>query len=198
MPGRTPQRQPRTDGKPRLAGRKAGEAAGMNDVIRAEIVHRLAEYESPTAIWRDLLARGIDISIQAVGQYNPERFNYSHGTKWLQVFTEARRAWLDRIATEPMARREFRLEKLRLLMEEAIERRELTQAASFLEQAAKEMGDVYTKIQNSSGAVLTLTAPPETMSTAECRNLLTDRLREAIMSRREFQSLPPANEPKLG
>lgn len=63
------------------------------------------------------------------------------GTKWLKVFDEARRVWLERIATEPMARRDFRLTKLRELMDAAFEKGARQEAAGYREQAAKEMGN---------------------------------------------------------
>lgn len=169
-------------GPKRKGGKQPAPAPGepgMNDQVRAEIVTRLAMFDKPADIHRDLIERGIDVSVQAVQAYNP---GMNQGTrrlaqKWVELFHITREGWLKEIAAEPIAHRAYRLRRLGMIHDRALARGALTVAASMLEQAAKEVGNVYTNVAKVTGTV-THAMPDRTPD--ENRNLLADRLKEAI------------------
>lgn len=174
--------RPKRGGPKRKAGPKPPPvpgAPGMTDEVRAEIVTRLAMFDSPSEIRRDLLEQGIDISVQAVAAYSPLVNNGTRrlAQKWVELFHVTREGWLKEIAAEPIAHRAYRLRRLGMIHDRAMARGALTVAANMLEQAAKEVGNVYTNVAKVTGTV-THTTPDRTSD--ENRNLLADRLKEAF------------------
>ena len=169
--------------------RKARHAAGgdtpnhdkMTDNERHEIVTRLAMYDTATSIREDLLARGIDISLQGICHYQP-RAGHRMAKKWVDLFSATRQQWLAAQAAEPIANRNFRLRRLGLIHEKAMRRGDLARAQSALEQAAKEVGNVFSNVQK----VHATQAPGQAnadMTPEERRNMLADRVAEALAAR---------------
>lgn len=181
MTARSPRAQVAGKRKPkaRSNGVAAAKKAGMNDEIRAEIVTRLAMFDSSTSIYDDLQARGIDISMQAIGQYKPSTSG-KVALKWVELFNKTREDFLAEIAAEPIANRAFRLRKLGTILDKELSRGNTAGARATLEQAAKEVGNVFTNIAKVQGAKLPGQVDASDFSTQERRNMLSDRIGEAL------------------
>lgn len=167
--------------KKRAVGGGAGRQAGMNDTIRAEIVTRLAMFDTVSEVRASLLERGIDIALQSVSNYNPLNASSNVAQKWKMLFDKTREDFLKEIAAEPIANRAYRLRKLGQLLEKEIDRGNTAGARATLEQAAKETGNVFTNVAKVQGAKLPGQVPDTADFTPqERRNMLSDRLGEAL------------------
>ena len=93
----------------------------LSDAQREYIVRRLAAYDSPTAIQRDVRTRyGIEVSSQAIEQYDPTRVP-ACGKRWAGLFYTVRK---DRIASEAdQITRARQVERLALRIVERLESR---------------------------------------------------------------------------
>jgi hypothetical protein len=98
---------------------------------------------------------GIDVSRQQVFEYDPTTTRRALGKKRTALFEKAREAFKKSYDSIPIANRAYRLRRLQKLAETAEDRGAITLAAGFLEQAAKEVGDVFTNRQkvDHSGTV---------------------------------------------
>lgn len=181
MTARSPRAQVAGKRKPkaRSHGVAAAKEAGMNDEIRAEIVTRLAMFDSSNAIYDDLQARGIDISVQGINRYKPGTAGQL-ALKWVELFNKTREDFLAEIAAEPIANRAFRLRKLGTILDKELSRGNTAGARATLEQAAKEVGNVFTNIAKVQGTKLPGQVDPADFSTQERRNMLSDRIGEAL------------------
>ncbi|MEZ5748895.1 MAG: DUF2280 domain-containing protein [Caenibius sp.] len=172
----------RTPARPKLAKPRTTSGC-LDEQTRAEIVTRLAMFDSVKAIWRDLKERGVDVSSQAISGYNPLNAKPGLAQKWVDLFHLTREDFLKEIAAEPIAHRAWRL---RRLTEDYYEARsgpepDLETARKILEQAAKEVGNVYTNISKVQGAILPAhVTSPDQLSFEENRNMLADRLSEVF------------------
>lgn len=170
--------------KPKRAPRKPGrppKAQAMDDKVRAYIVTRMACYDSVKDIHASLVEMGIDITPQAVSRYNPENVN-GPAPKWKALFDQAREDFLRSMSKEPLFNRQFRMRKLHTIFEKHMAKAQYVLAAQILEQAAKEAGNVYTNVAKVQGNLLG--QPPIVETTPdERRNMLADRLKDAIASR---------------
>ena len=103
------------------------EPSRLNDEQRAWIVRRLAAYDSPTTIRRDVRERfGIAVSRQAIEQYDPTR-DCKRGKRWADLFYTVRK---DRIGSEAdQITRARQIERVVLRIVELLESRILTGAA---------------------------------------------------------------------
>jgi hypothetical protein len=113
---------------------------------KAYVVRRLATYDTPTAIARDLEALfGVEISVQAVDHYNPERGSYDNlAPCWKELFWETRKAYIAACAEagtmEQMLRVRLR-EDMVLMARDAGHYRI---ANELLDSIAKEAGKMFT------------------------------------------------------
>lgn len=101
------------------------------------------------------------------------------------IFQEAREAYLDEVARIPIANRAYRLAQLNRVVDEEWEKsaaeRDPNVIAKALEQAAKEVGNVYTNSVSVRGTFSPETAVSvDQMAIEERRNMLVDRLSEAF------------------
>lgn len=164
----------RKPGKP-----KKGEGP-LSEADRTEIVTRLAMYDSVAEIHKDLTERGIVVTHQAISAYNPGGANKTLAAKWITLFHETRQRFIDEMAAEPIAHRAYRLRQLDKLYRAAAKRGAIPLAAQILEQAAKEVGNVFSNVTKVKGQVDHLVAEVQT-TPDEMRNMLADRLKEAMM-----------------
>lgn len=153
----------------------------IDDDVRAEIVQRLACYETSGEIHKDLLTRGYTISLPAVTTYNPEHDYKARrlAKRWRELFYATREAFLAETAKVPVAHRAVRLKRLEAVYSKAMEDGDLKEANKAIEQAAKEMGNVYTNVSKVQGSV-TQAVTVEHTTIDEKRNMLADRIAEAL------------------
>lgn len=139
-------------GKPRKRATRRVDAAltetaasgKLNDAIKTDVVQRLAMYDSPKTIADAVKEEyGIEISRQGIQAYDP-----TVGTKpadrWCAIFKATRKKFLETTADIPIANRSVRLRRLERMAIAAEGMRNFALAAALHEQAAKEVGDVYT------------------------------------------------------
>lgn len=165
-------------GKRRVGTPKARDPI-MNDTVRAEIVTRLAMYDTVAEIQRSLAERGIEVTSQAISHYNPAN-SQPPAQKWIDLFFQTREAWTQEMMAEPIAHRAYRLRKLDKLYHMAEKKGAIPLAAAILEQAAKEMGNVFSNVTKVKGQV-DHQVTEVSMTADEMRNMLADRLKEAVM-----------------
>lgn len=149
----------------------------LDDATKIEIVTRLACYDPVVEIVADLAQRGITVSAQAVSHYNPASMR-PLAQRWRTLFDETRAEYLAEMTKVPIANRIWRLKRLERLLRKAESSGAVALAQSILEQAAKEVGQVYSNVTKSTAVV----AHHHTheVSADERRNMLEDRFAAAI------------------
>lgn len=127
--------------------------ASLNDVHRRYIVQRLACYDTPSevasAVAEDF---GIEIDRSQVAKYDPTGVaGRTLGKKWVELFRETRERFEAEVDRVPIAHRSFRLRELHKAYQEAKRKKNLPLANQILEQAAKEVGEMFTNRKEISG-----------------------------------------------
>lgn len=162
---------------------KKGESP-LSDKVRAEIVTRLAMYDTCSQIHGDLAERGIHVTHQAISRYNPS-YDDRLGQKWVRLFTETRDQFHKEMMDEPIAQRAYRLRQLHKQYLKADAAGQIPLAAQILEQAAKEVGGIFTNVTKVKGQIDHQVEVG--MNTDEMRNMLADRLKDAMLRARPVQ-----------
>lgn len=129
----------------------------LTDEVRAFIVKGLACYDTPAQVAAAVKSEfGIEIARQTVECYNPTRVAGKVGQlseKWRKLFERERKKFKEDVSDIPIASKAFRLRSLSRLHATAESRGNAAMASSLLEQAAKEMGEVFTNKQKIEGKV---------------------------------------------
>ncbi|MNJ67587.1 hypothetical protein D3C77_637710 [compost metagenome] len=87
---------------------------------------------------------GIEISRQAVESHDPtKRAARNLAKRWVTLFEDTRKRFREETAEIPIANRAYRLRTLSRLVEKVEGMRNYGLTLQILEQAAKEVGDVY-------------------------------------------------------
>jgi len=117
------------------------------------VVMALASFDAPTTIASKLLAEhGIEITVQAIECYDPTKKAGSKlSPRWTQLFHSARQQFVTDTAGIGIAHRAVRLHMLDRMARRAEGAGEFAMAAALLEQAAKEVGDIYSNRRQISG-----------------------------------------------
>lgn len=121
--------------------------ARLNQEVKRRIVERLACFEEPTAVAQLVQQEfGVSVTRQQVYSYDPTRAaNEGKLAKELKgLFEKTRKAFTEKTEGIGVSHKSFRLQQLQRMAEKAEGMGNLKLAADFLEQAAKEMGEVYT------------------------------------------------------
>lgn len=171
--------------KPR-GPRSSSHGQKLNDEQRAFIVTKLAVYESPGDVLQQLAERfGVDVSHQAVSSYSPEN-SRKLAKRWIDLFHTTRRAFLAEVAAEPIAHQAYRIRELGRVYKAAMDAGDFAPANKALETAAKEMGGLLTNTRNVTGKV----EHTHVVTEDEQRNMLHDRLAEALAKRKAAKAQP--------
>lgn len=127
--------------------------ATLTDNVKAAIVQALACYETPSQVVEAVKAEfGVDISRQQCQLYDPNKSNgASLAKKWRDLFAATREAFLKDSAQIGISHRAVRLRRLDRMSTRAEERGNIPLAAQLIEQAAKEVGDIYTNRREHTG-----------------------------------------------
>jgi hypothetical protein len=130
--------------------------------VRSEITRRLACFEKPADIVRWLKAElDMDVDMHKVMYHDPTRVQgRSLGQSWRILFDTARKGFLTNVETVPIANQGYRLAMLDMLFNDAVKAKNKIEARSCLEQAAKEIGGIYSNVR-------TLNTPDMGKATAE-------------------------------
>ncbi len=119
--------------------------AKLTSDVQAFIVQRLACFDSHKAIVEAVAETfGVVIDRRQVEKYNPERAGEKPGSKWDALYRATRQAFIRDTSVIPIAHAAFRLRALDQLFHRAEARGHIPLAAQILEQAAKEVGGMFT------------------------------------------------------
>lgn len=127
--------------------------AKLTDPVKMAIVQALACFDTPSEVAAAVKEEfGISITRQQVAAYDPTKATCKGLAKKLRaVFEETRKAFLNDVATIPIAQQAFRLRALQREFERAKLRGNSALAAQLLEQAAKELGGAFTNRRELTG-----------------------------------------------
>lgn len=119
--------------------------AALRDEVKLFIVNALACYDAPTAVAEAVkLEFGLEVSRQQVSCYDPNTYvGRKLSAKWRKIFEQTRAAFRERADEIPIASKAFRLRTISRVVTKAESMRNLPLVLEALEQAAKEVGDVY-------------------------------------------------------
>lgn len=151
---RKPRKRPRTRTAPRPDAplTPTGPGDKLNDAQKIAVVQRIAMFDTPQLIVDFVKEEyGIEITRQSVQYYDPT-VGEKPAEKWCKIFEATRKEFLKTTAEIPIANRSVRLRRLERMALAAERQKNYMLAAALHEQAAKEVGDVYT---NRSKVALT-------------------------------------------
>lgn len=117
----------------------------LSDGIKRRIVEHLACHYSHAEVSALIEQEfGVPLTARHVRAYDPLSFQCVASDR-LRAYHATVREWLvTEIATIPIANRTFRLRQLQKIYDGAVRAENLTMARETLEQAAKEVGGLYT------------------------------------------------------
>lgn len=129
--------------------------ARLNDEVKQFIVQALACFDSPSEVAEKVFEEfGVEIPRQQVQVYDPTKeAGRVLSKKYVEVFHATRKAYLEDIRQIPIAHQSFRLHSLQRMHDSFVNRKNYIAAQSVLEQAAKEVGGLFTnKMQHGGDA----------------------------------------------
>ena len=129
--------------------------ATLNNGVKTFIVQGLATYMTPSEVAEAVNQEfGITITRQQVAKYDPYKAaGINLAKKWKDLFKQFRDDFNNDIQAIPIANKAYRLNMLDRMARDAEKSKNRPLAASLLEQAAKDVGEVYTnkqKVDNTS------------------------------------------------
>ncbi|UVM64436.1 DUF2280 domain-containing protein [Pseudomonas sp. B21-009] len=133
--------------------------AALSNEVKAFIVQALACFDTPSQVAEAVKNEfGIEVSRQAVESHDPtKRAARNLAKRWVTLFEDTRKRFREETAEIPIANRAYRLRTLSRLAEKVEGMRNYGLTLQILEQAAKEVGDVYvnraTKVDDSLNSV---------------------------------------------
>ena len=119
--------------------------AALKDEVKRFIVQALACFDTPTQVVLAVKETfGVEVSRQQCEQYDPTKHaGRDLGVKWKAVFEDTRKRFREETAEIPIANRAYRLRAMNRFVEKAETMKNIGLAMQILEQAAKEVGDIY-------------------------------------------------------
>ncbi|AGN79581.1 DUF2280 domain-containing protein [Pseudomonas sp. GD03651] len=126
--------------------------AALKSDVKAFIVQALACFDTPTQVSQAVKQEfDLDVTRQQVEQHDPtKRAGANLAAKWRTLFEDTRKRFREETAEIPIANRAYRLRTLGRMAEKAESMKNMALTAQLLEQAAKEVGDVYVNRQTKN------------------------------------------------
>lgn len=143
--------------------------AVLNTNVKAFIVRGLATYMTPSEVVDAVKQEfdGLEVTRQQVSKYDPDKASgINLSDKWKQLFVKHRKDFNNEIDSIPIANKAYRLTLLDNMVRDAFESKNRPLVAKLLEQAAKEVGEVFTnrhKVNHSSQGNVNSTIPKPTV-----------------------------------
>lgn len=159
--------------------------AVLNTKVKAFIVRGLATYMTPSEVVDAVNKEfeGLVITRQQVSKYDPDKASgINLSDKWKQLFVKQRKDFNDEINSIPIANKAYRLAMLDNMARDAFESKNRPLVAKLLEQAAKEVGEVFTnrhKVNHALQGNVNSTTPKPTVIRLTAP-ALSDELARAI------------------
>lgn len=121
--------------------------ATLRDQDKTLIVTRLACFYAPTEVQDELReVRNVEVTLSQVQYYDPTQPSSSKlGKRWRVLFEQTRADFRREVERTPIANKAYRLRELQKIIETTRSPKLKMEA---MEQAAKEVGDVYTNRRN--------------------------------------------------
>lgn len=128
--------------------------AKLSNEVKTFIVQALACFDTPSEVAAAVKAEfGLDVSKQLCETHDPtKRCAASLAKRWVALFHETRKGFLESAADIAISHRSVRLRALQRMATAAERIKNYTLAAQLYEQAAKEVGDAYTNRRQLTGA----------------------------------------------
>ncbi|MCL8299392.1 DUF2280 domain-containing protein [Pseudomonas mosselii] len=119
--------------------------AALNTEVKAFIVQALACFDTPAQVAASVREEfGIEVTRQQCESHDPtKRSGKDLAKRWVTLFEDTRARFREETAEIPIANRAYRLRALGRMVEKVEGMRNYGLALQILEQAAKEVGDVY-------------------------------------------------------
>lgn len=119
--------------------------AALSNDVKAFIVQALACFDTPSQVADSVKKEfGLDVTRQQIETHDPTKYSGKGLAKrWVALFEDTRKRFREDTAEIPIANRAYRLRALGRLAEKAESSKNARLALQILEQAAKEVGDVY-------------------------------------------------------
>lgn len=119
--------------------------AALSSEVKAFIVQALACFDTPSQVAEAVKREfSVEVSRQQVESHDPtKRCSKTLAKRWVEMFHDARKRFREETVEIPIANRAYRLRALGRMAEKAENMKNMTLTAQLLEQAAKEVGDVY-------------------------------------------------------
>jgi len=135
--------------------------AALRDEVKAFVVQALACFDTPSQVVASVKETfGIDVTRQQCEAYDPTKYvGRSLNQKWKTLFEDTRARFREETAEIPIANRAYRLRAMNRFVERAETMKNIGLAMQILEQAAKEVGDVYVNRQKKADAEEEPTVP---------------------------------------
>lgn len=126
--------------------------AALSNEVKAFIVQALACFDTPSQVAEAVNKEfGIEISRQTAESHDPtKRQGRNLAKRWVVLFEDTRKRFREETAEIPIANRAYRLRALARMVEKVEGMRNYGLALQILEQAAKEVGDVYVNRQTKA------------------------------------------------
>lgn len=119
--------------------------AALKNEVKGFIVQALACFDTPSQVVEQVKQEfGVEISRQLCESHDPtKRAGVNLAVRWVTLFHDTRKRFREETAEIPIANRAYRLRTLGRMAEKAENMKNIALTAQLLEQAAKEVGDVY-------------------------------------------------------
>nr|WP_315249297.1 DUF2280 domain-containing protein [uncultured Duganella sp.] len=119
--------------------------AALKEDVKAFIVQALACFDKPTQVVTAVKEEfKLDVTRQQVETYDPTKYaGRTLNIKWRTLFEDTRKRFREETAEIGIANRAYRLRLMDRMAERAESKGNVPLALQIIEQAAKEVGDVY-------------------------------------------------------
>ena len=126
--------------------------AALSSEVKAFIVQALACFDTPSQVAEAVKREfSVEVSRQQVESHDPtKRCSKTLAKRWVEMFHDARKRFREETVEIPIANRAYRLRALGRMAEKAENMKNMALTAHLLEQAAKEVGDVYVNRQTKN------------------------------------------------
>lgn len=126
--------------------------AALKNEVKSFIVQALACFDTPSQVVDAVKNEyGVVVTRQQVETHDPTKSaGKGLAAKWVTLFHDTRKRFREETAEIPIANRAYRLRALGRMAEKAENMKNMALTAQLLEQAAKEVGDIYVNRQTKN------------------------------------------------
>lgn len=120
--------------------------AKLKENVQRFIVQEFACFKTPSEVAKLVKDEfGIELTRQQCSIYDAAKLSSrTLAKKWRVLFEDTRKAYREKMADIPIANQSYRLEQLQMLYQEAYRRKNVALCSQLMEQAAKELGGMFT------------------------------------------------------